>query len=106
SISDETMLAYYPLVTNVAPAELSALTADVRAGRLHGMAAKKRLAEMVVAQFHGAGAAQEAARAFERQYQAREVPEHVPEVAPRRKNPLTGSRRLTIISLCLDSPRA
>jgi len=84
SISDETMLAYYPLVTNVAPAELSALTADVRAGRLHGMAAKKRLAEMVVAQFHGAGAAQEAARAFERQYQAREVPEHVPEVAPLR----------------------
>ncbi|PYM63747.1 MAG: tyrosine--tRNA ligase [Candidatus Rokuibacteriota bacterium] len=82
SISDETMLAYYPLVTSLAPAELDALTVDVRAGRLHAMAAKKRLAEMVVAQFHGAGAAQEAARAFERQYQAREVPEHVPEAAP------------------------
>ena len=82
SISDETMLAYYPLVTSLAPAELDALTVDVRAGRLHAMAAKKRLAEMVVAQFHGAGAAQEAARTFERQYQAREVPEHVPEVAP------------------------
>jgi tyrosyl-tRNA synthetase len=82
SISDETMLAYYPLVTSLAPAELDALTVDVRAGRLHAMAAKKRLAEMVVAQFHGAGAAQEAARAFERQYQAREVPEDVPEVAP------------------------
>ena len=82
SISDETMLAYYPLVTSLAPTELDALTVDLRAGRLHAMAAKKRLAEMVVAQFHGAGAAQEAARAFERQYQAREVPEHVPEVAP------------------------
>jgi tyrosyl-tRNA synthetase len=84
SVSDETMLAYYPLVSSLAPAELETLTADLRTGRLHAMAAKKRLAEMVVGQFHGAAAAREAARAFERQYQAREVPEEVPEVPPLR----------------------
>ena len=44
------------------------------------MEAKKRLAQLVVGRFHGAAAAEAAAEAFVRQYQAREVPDDVREV--------------------------
>jgi len=81
SISDALMLLYYPLVTSLAAAEIEALVEAMRAGRVHPMEAKKRLAGTVVAQFHGAGAAREAEEAFVRQFQARETPEMVREVA-------------------------
>lgn len=81
SISDEVMLAYYPQVTGLGPAELEAIEAGLRAGRLHPMEAKKRLARTVVAQFHGAAAAPAAEAAFVRQFQARETPAEVREVA-------------------------
>jgi tyrosyl-tRNA synthetase len=80
SISDEAMLAYYPLVSGLGPAEADAVVADVRGGRLHPMEAKKRLARAVVTQFHGDTGASEADLAFARQFQAREVPADVPRV--------------------------
>jgi tyrosyl-tRNA synthetase len=43
SITDEVMLAYYGLVSGLAPAEVDAVGRDVRAGALHPMEAKKRL---------------------------------------------------------------
>ena len=81
SVSDEVMLAYYPLVTDLPSAEIEVLGAGVRGGRIHPMEAKKRLARTVVAQFHGEAAAREAAEAFARRFQAREVPVDVPEVS-------------------------
>ena len=54
SVSDAVMLAYYPLVSGLGPAEVDALTAGVQGGSLHPMEAKKRLAQLVVARFHGA----------------------------------------------------
>ncbi|MBI3454476.1 MAG: tyrosine--tRNA ligase [Candidatus Rokubacteria bacterium] len=80
SISDEVMLAYYPLVTPLSPAELDTIVAGVRRGRLHPMEAKKRLARIVVAQFHGEAAARRAEEAFARQFQAREVPAEVSRI--------------------------
>jgi tyrosyl-tRNA synthetase len=81
SLSDATMLAYYPLVTGLSPAELTAVVTGVRAGRVHPMEAKKRLARLVVAQFHGEAGAGEAEEAFVRQFQARETPENVREIS-------------------------
>ena len=81
SVSDAVMLAYYPLVSGLGPAEVEAVTAGVQGGSLHPMEAKKRLAQLVVTRFHGAAAAQAAAESFVRQYQAREVPDDVREVA-------------------------
>jgi tyrosyl-tRNA synthetase len=81
SVSDTVMLAYYPLVSGLGPAEVEAVTTGVRGGALHPMEAKKRLARLVVARFHGAAAARDAEEAFVRQYQAREVPDAVREVA-------------------------
>jgi len=94
SISDEVMLAYYPLVSGLEPAEVAAVTAGVRAGTLHPMEAKKRLARAVVAQFHGETAARRAERAFEAQFQARQVPpaSQIPRV--RLGRPADGRVRL------------
>jgi tyrosyl-tRNA synthetase len=80
SITDELMLGYYGLVSGLAPAEVDAVGRDVRAGALHPMEAKKRLAQTVVAQFHGEGAARAAEEAFARQFQARETPTEIPRV--------------------------
>jgi tyrosyl-tRNA synthetase len=80
SISDAVMLAYYPLVSGLGPAEVEGVTAGVQAGTHHPMEAKKRLAELVVARFHGALAARAAEEAFSRQFQSREVPADVREV--------------------------
>jgi tyrosyl-tRNA synthetase len=80
SISDEVMLAYYPLVSGLSGPEADQVAAGVRDGRIHPMEAKKRLARSVVTQFHGADAGREAEEAFARQFQAREVPADVPRV--------------------------
>jgi tyrosyl-tRNA synthetase len=80
SISDEVMLAYYPLVSGLSGPEADAVAAGVREGRLHPMEAKKRLARAVVSQFHGPERGAEAEEGFVRQFQAREVPADVPRV--------------------------
>jgi tyrosyl-tRNA synthetase len=80
SISDAVMLAYYPLVSGLGPAEVEAVTTGIQSGARHPMEAKKRLAQLVVARFHGAAAAQAAEEAFARQFQSREVPDDVREV--------------------------
>ena len=81
SVSDAVMLTYYPLVSGLGPAEVEAVTASVQAGTHHPMEAKKRLAELVVARFHGAAAARAAEEAFTRQFQSRETPSGVREIA-------------------------
>ncbi|HEV8311192.1 MAG TPA: tyrosine--tRNA ligase [Methylomirabilota bacterium] len=92
SVSDEVMLAYYPLVSGLAPADVDRVVAEVRDGGLHPMEAKKRLARAVVAQFHGEAAARQAEEAFARQFQARELPTDIPRVQYRVEG---GTARVT-----------
>jgi tyrosyl-tRNA synthetase len=80
SISDAVMVTYYPLVSGLGPPDVETITTGVQAGTHHPMDAKKRLAELVVARFHGAAAARSAAEAFARQFQSRQVPDTVREV--------------------------
>jgi tyrosyl-tRNA synthetase len=65
SISDELMLRYYELLTTE---DLD----DVRAA--HPMEAKQRLAELMVARYHGSEAAKHARAAFQQKFQEREFP--------------------------------
>jgi tyrosyl-tRNA synthetase len=74
SISDELMFRYYELLSDRTLAEV----ADIRAGRVHPMEAKKGLAAEMVARFHGAEAASAARSAFESRFQRRETPTDVP----------------------------
>ena len=70
SISDELMLRYYELLTDV----------DLRAVRaMHPMEAKKQLAAMIVDRFHGEGAGEGARHAFENQFSKGELPDDIPQ---------------------------
>jgi tyrosyl-tRNA synthetase len=53
SINDELMWRYYLFLTDLRGSEVEALKAEVSAGKLHPMEAKKRLARTITAGFHG-----------------------------------------------------
>jgi len=74
SISDELMWSYYELVTDRAPQEIAALKQEVAGGALHPMDAKMRLAQEVIADFHGEDAARKAAENFQRVFRDRQAP--------------------------------
>ncbi len=70
SISDGLMTRYFDLLAGGDAAELAA----VHSGALHPMEAKKRLATMIVAEYHGPDGAERAREYFETKFQRREVP--------------------------------
>jgi tyrosyl-tRNA synthetase len=79
SMSDDVMPLYFEVLTDAPMAEIDELKQDLAAGRGNPMDWKKRLAHEIVAQFHSPADAVEAQKAFERQFQNREIPEHIPE---------------------------
>jgi tyrosyl-tRNA synthetase len=81
SISDELMWKYWTLLTDLKQSEIDAMQADVASGKLHPMAAKKKLARTIVAGFHGDEAAQAADENWARMFQQKEVAEDLEEVA-------------------------
>ncbi len=87
-ISDETMLQWMRHVSGWQPAEIEALAKEVRAGTLHPMELKKRLAHAIVAQFHGPAAADAAGREFESVHQRGELPAEMPELRLAAPTPL------------------
>jgi tyrosyl-tRNA synthetase len=68
SISDDTMWSYWTLLTDLRPAEIDALKAEVASGALHPKTAKMRLAFRLVADFHGDKAARNAEEEFARRF--------------------------------------
>jgi tyrosyl-tRNA synthetase len=74
SIPDALMARYYQLLTELPATELPA----VKSGKLHPMEAKKRLAGIIVEEYHGADARQSALNYFESKFQRREVPADAP----------------------------
>jgi len=57
SVSDELMWKYWTLLTDLRSSEIAAMQAEVAAGKLHPMQAKKNLAWGIVRDFHSAAAA-------------------------------------------------
>jgi tyrosyl-tRNA synthetase len=80
SINDVLMWRYYELLTDVTTADIAQMTSDVESGKLHPMRAKKDLAKRIIADFHGAAAAEEAEANWSKQFQKDEVPENLEEV--------------------------
>jgi len=80
SISDELMWKYWTLLTDLRGSEIAAMQADVAAGRLHPMQAKKNLAWGIVRDFHSKDAADAAAENWAKQFQQRAVAEDAPVV--------------------------
>ncbi len=84
SIPDELMWSYYELVTDRTPPEIAALKQEVAGGALHPMDAKMRLAQEVIADFHGAEAARKAADNFQRVFRDRQAPQEMREIVLKR----------------------
>jgi tyrosyl-tRNA synthetase len=80
SISDELMWKYWTLLTDLRGSEIAAMQAEVAAGTLHPMHAKKNLAHTITRDFHSQAAADAAAEGWATQFQQRAVSEDVPVV--------------------------
>ena len=74
SISDELMWRYYTLLTDLPATDVLQMRNRVSSGGLHPKQAKIDLAKRIVADFHGAAAAEAAAADFERRFTRKELP--------------------------------
>jgi tyrosyl-tRNA synthetase len=81
SISDELMWKYWVFLTDLRLSEVELLKAEVSAGKLHPMEAKKRLARNITAGFHSEAAAQNADENWARMFQQKGESEDLEEVA-------------------------
>jgi tyrosyl-tRNA synthetase len=81
SISDELMWSYWVLLTDLRQSEVDSLKAEVAAGSLHPMEAKKRLARTITAGFHGEAGAESAAENWARMFQQKGESENLEEVS-------------------------
>ncbi len=73
SISDELMWRYYELLTDRTAADVAVLKSEVDARRVHPKHAKAELARLIVSDFHGDRAAQDASEAFEARFGRGEI---------------------------------
>jgi tyrosyl-tRNA synthetase len=80
SISDDLMLRYYELLSDLSLAEIEVLKGDLKDHSLHPMAVKKRLGREIVSRFHGAGAGEIAEENFVKRFKENEIPEEMPQV--------------------------
>ena len=81
SISDDLMWKYWVFLTDLRQSEVDAMQAEVAAGTLHPMEAKKRLARTITAGFHGEAAAQSTDENWARMFQQKETAEDLEEVS-------------------------
>ena len=81
SISDEMMWKYWIYLSDLRLSEIEAMKADVAAGKLHPMEAKKNLARTIVAGFHSEAEAIEADANWAKMFQQKGTAENLEEVA-------------------------
>jgi tyrosyl-tRNA synthetase len=75
SISDELMIGYYELLSDISVGKLEALTAGIADGSRHPMEAKLALAREIVSRFHGQDASRNAEDGFRKRFSRKEFPE-------------------------------
>jgi len=78
SIPDNLMLKYFELLTNCSSSELDSIKNDLDSGQLHPRNAKVRLAQQIVKQYRGEGAAEQAAKEFDRVFRDKDLPADLP----------------------------
>ena len=80
SISDELMWRYYELLTDVTTREIQQLQHAGAKGESHPMKLKQELGKRIVADFHSAAAAEQAAADWSCMFQKDETPEDLPVI--------------------------
>jgi tyrosyl-tRNA synthetase len=107
SLSDDLMWRYYTLLTDLSAAGIATMKQSVAAGTLHPRQAKVDLARRLVADFHGAAAAEAAAAEFDRIFARHEVPEEIREVRlPSEADPFWIPRLLVTLDLAKSNGEA
>ncbi len=95
SISDETMWKYYLLCTDLTNAEIARIKAEA-----HPMDAKRKLAKIIISEFHDATAAEAAEQEFRRVFSDRQVPADLEEkTLPASSEPQLVSKVITAAGL-------
>ncbi|HOW56129.1 MAG TPA: tyrosine--tRNA ligase [Syntrophorhabdaceae bacterium] len=77
SISDELMLKYYELLSDITLEELKVLKGRISDGTLHPKQAKVDFAKEIITRFHSNGAARAAHENFEKMFRDKEVPDDI-----------------------------
>jgi len=80
SISDDLMLRYYELLSDLSLDDFARLKSGLKERRIHPMDAKKRLAREIVTRFHGAPEAEAAEVEFIRRFRDNQAPDDMPEI--------------------------
>ncbi len=80
SISDELMLRYYELLSDMTLVELEKLKAEIKDGSLHPMEAKKRLGREMVTRYHSSDSAAQAEENFVKRFRDNQTPDEMPEL--------------------------
>jgi len=84
SISDELMLKYYELLSDITIEELRTLKDGIVSGKVHPKKAKEDFAKEIITRFHSKEAAHAAHENFERIHKDKEIPEDIEVVAMKR----------------------
>ncbi|MGI2335299.1 MAG: tyrosine--tRNA ligase [Dehalogenimonas sp.] len=79
SISDELIIQYFELLTDINDEELCKFGSDIQSGNVNPMILKKRLAREILLQLYTESEAKEAVEHFERVHQRRELPTDIAE---------------------------
>ena len=79
--SDALMFRYYELLTDRSMAEIGQMKERIASGDLHPMTAKIDLGKLIVADFHSAADAEQAADEFNRVVRQKEIPADIPVVS-------------------------
>ncbi len=90
SISDELMVKYYELLSDITLEALNSLKEGIRTGAVHPKEAKVNLAKEIIARFHTADAARAAHENFEKMFRDKEIPDEIEVVTiVRPKSPVS-----------------
>lgn len=74
SLSDELMIRYFELLTDLTNEEIARLKGDLKSGKVHPRDTKARLACEIVARYHGKTAAEKTSAEFDQQFRNKEIP--------------------------------
>lgn len=84
SISDDLMLKYYELLSDITVDEFKALKNGIGGGSVHPRDAKVNFAKEIVKRFHGFQAAAEAHESFDKIFRNKEIPDDIEVVRIKR----------------------
>ena len=83
SISDELMVRYYELLSDIPNEEFEGLKSGMKAGSLNAKTVKARLARELAARYHSEMEAEQAEEEFNEIFQKKGLPDEIPEVKVR-----------------------